>query len=78
MTVPSGCVVTCQALRFFLEESGLLASVERVVTCGEDRASRATMYKTLCANVMEAPMPTAISKPVAALVATILNQAPHG
>ena len=79
MTVPPGGVITRQALRLFLEESGLLASAERVITSrGEDRATRATMYKALCANVMEAPMPTAISKPVAALVATILDQAPHG
>ncbi len=79
LTVPTGLVVTRQALRLFLEEAGLLATAERAVSAAEaDRTSRAARYEALCADVMKAPIPRSITEAVASIASPLQEKAPHG
>ena len=69
LSVPTGVVITRDALRLFLEEQGLLESAERLVSASGISAED---YKALCNAVMEAPIPSAVADTLLPLAQPLL------
>jgi len=80
LRVPPAFVVTRGALALFLEETGLIARVRKLLErCDAlDHTARKQLFDELCADVGSAPIPAAIKKEVSAQAEELLKSAPAG
>ena len=79
LSVSSGAVVTRQALRLFLEESGLLPQTQRLVDDAELKGTfREDAYDALCAEVLRAPIPKPVIEAGDLIAQALLSGSSHG
>lgn len=78
-SVPPGAVVTRQAMRLFLEESGLLPQAQRLVDGAELKGTtRADAYDALCAEVLRTPIPEPVVEEITLIAQALLDGALDG
>ena len=80
LRVPPAFVVTRGALALFLEETGLIARVRKLLErCdARDQTARKQLFDELCADVGSAPIPATIKKEVSVQAEELLKSAPAG
>jgi rifampicin phosphotransferase len=80
LDVPLGCVVTRQALTIFLEQNGILESVQDYMadTVDLEQSERIKAYEALCDQINEVPIPQTVLDAVAPLADALFADASNG
>jgi len=78
--VPPGFVITRQALNLFLEQSGLLTSIQKLLDCPTDpkHTERTEAYQALCQELLATPIPQLLIDAVAPVADALFAESPCG